>query len=1121
MDTDLRPSGIEGVGDMPWGTHFCLFYETKEDLLDVLIPYFKAGLESDEFCLYVASEPVVAEGAERALREAVPNFERYLAEGQIEIVSHSDWYLSGGHFDPLRVRQAWMDKLNQGLAQGNAGMRFAANTFWLEKEDWDSFAEYEEKVDEAFRKLRIVALCAYALERCSTADMLNVVRHHQFTVAKRNGVWEYLGGSELKRAHDEIRQLNADLERRVLERTAELAATNEQLKLEITARKAAEESLREAQARTESVLASVADTHILLDRQWRYIYVNEAAIRAIGKSREQILESTLWELYPDIVGTELDYQYHRAMDERLAVVFDFHYEVLDTWWANRFYPTPEGLAIFATEITERKHAEALLHAREQEFRAFVENAPDQIIRYDKEFRRTYVNPAVLAAYGLPEEAFIGKPVGSVVEDAGLDPDIDAVTAIRGQIKSVFETGEPTESEVSFPSPGGRRTYWTRMYPEFDLNGVVINVMTISRDITDRKEAEEQLRFQANVLSQVLDVVIAIDNEYRITYWNPAAERLYGFKSDEVLGQPLEQVNHYRWVKPEDEQAANDSLSATGSWRGENIHLKKSGEEIHVESSVSVLKDQSDNTIGLLAIIRDITERKRAEDELRNQKEILQKIFDHSPIMIRFIGTDGKWLMVNHAWERTMGWTLEDIQQPNFDILAEIYPDPREHQRILDFITASAGEWEEFKARVRDGRVLDVAFTNVRLSDGTTLGFGLDITERKQAEAAVRSLLRISEKLHATLDIDALLGSLVVEAMRLTNAEIGWSGLRTEEGMVLHTHISRDLQVVSFPYLWPPEVGLPGWVLAHKVPYVMNDAQSDKLIIPEIRERFDVKAAIDTPILDAQGEVIGFFEVNNKKNGAKFSDSDVEQLVAVARIASIALQNAMLLKAANEQHEQLRALSTKLVKVQEAERRALTTELHDRVGQNLTGFSINLQNMKALLSDEMAQTLAAKFNDAQALVEHTTRQIRDIMAELHLPELEDYGPAAALETYAERAASRGNLELIADLPDLAPPPLPSDISIALFRAAQEAITNVLKHADATQLEVSLEESDGRIRLRVEDDGKGFEPEAATQNEAQTWGLKIIRERIESIGGKVQIESRHGEGTRVTFEIERPS
>lgn len=157
--------------------------------------------------------------------------------------------------------------------------------------------------------------------------------------------------------HTESFGLNADLERRVAERTAQLAAANEQLKGEIAERKRAEESLREAQAHTESVLDSVADTHILFDRQWRYLYVNEAAVRSIGRPREQVLGRTLWELYPDIVGTELDRQYRRAMDERIPVAFDFHYLTLDTWWENHFYPAPEGLAVFATNITERKRAE--------------------------------------------------------------------------------------------------------------------------------------------------------------------------------------------------------------------------------------------------------------------------------------------------------------------------------------------------------------------------------------------------------------------------------------------------------------------------------------------------------------------------------------------------------------------------------------------------------------------------------------------------------------------------------------------------------------------------------------------------------------------------------------------
>ena len=113
MDANLRPSGIEGLGDMSWGTHFCLFYETEEDLLDVFVPFFKAGLEHQEFCLCVASEPLIAEEAERAMRRAIPDFERYVAEGQLEITPNTDWYLKDGYFDEQRMLQAWIDKLTR------------------------------------------------------------------------------------------------------------------------------------------------------------------------------------------------------------------------------------------------------------------------------------------------------------------------------------------------------------------------------------------------------------------------------------------------------------------------------------------------------------------------------------------------------------------------------------------------------------------------------------------------------------------------------------------------------------------------------------------------------------------------------------------------------------------------------------------------------------------------------------------------------------------------------------------------------------------------------------------------------------------------------------------------
>jgi hypothetical protein len=126
MESALRPTGIEGVGEKPWGTHYCLFYQTNADLIDILIPYLKAGLGNHEFCVCVAAEPIIAEQAERALRNAVPDFDRRLANGQIELVCHLR-YLTTGHFDPIRARQQWIDKLEQGLARGYAGMRLAGN----------------------------------------------------------------------------------------------------------------------------------------------------------------------------------------------------------------------------------------------------------------------------------------------------------------------------------------------------------------------------------------------------------------------------------------------------------------------------------------------------------------------------------------------------------------------------------------------------------------------------------------------------------------------------------------------------------------------------------------------------------------------------------------------------------------------------------------------------------------------------------------------------------------------------------------------------------------------------------------------------------------------------------
>jgi PAS domain S-box-containing protein len=248
MATEMRKTGVDVVGDMPWGTHFCLFYETRADLLETLVSYCKAGLENQEFCLWVVAEPLTGEEARHALERDVPDLDRYLADQSIEIVAAQDWYLQDGTFDLNRVISGWNEKLARASAKGYAGVRVTGDTAWLEKKDWKDFCEYEESLNHAIANHRLAVLCTYPLCACGAAEILDVVRTHQFAVTKRRGGWDVIETAGHKQAKAEIKRLNEELEQRVLERTSQLTAVNTELTKEVLHRERAEEALLRSEA---------------------------------------------------------------------------------------------------------------------------------------------------------------------------------------------------------------------------------------------------------------------------------------------------------------------------------------------------------------------------------------------------------------------------------------------------------------------------------------------------------------------------------------------------------------------------------------------------------------------------------------------------------------------------------------------------------------------------------------------------------------------------------------------------------------------------------------------------------------------------------------------------------
>ena len=207
----IRETGIDALGSVIWGTHFCLFYRTKQDLFNILVPYFKAGLENNEFCMWVTSEPLGPKDAQNALRKAVPDLDEYLRKGQIEILPYDQWYLEADDFNQQHLLKKWNDKLTRALTNGYAGMRVTGNITWVDQKLWNGFINYEHQLNETIERYRMIVVCTYCLDKCGPAEIVEVVNNHQMALIERAHQWELIKNAGHIRAEKRARQYQAHL----------------------------------------------------------------------------------------------------------------------------------------------------------------------------------------------------------------------------------------------------------------------------------------------------------------------------------------------------------------------------------------------------------------------------------------------------------------------------------------------------------------------------------------------------------------------------------------------------------------------------------------------------------------------------------------------------------------------------------------------------------------------------------------------------------------------------------------------------------------------------------------------------------------------------------------------
>lgn len=710
-----RRSGLEIVGDVPWGTHFCQFYETAKDLIDALVPYFKAGLENNEFCMWVTSAPLSSEEAENSMRKAVPDFDKFLKRGQMKIVSYDEWYLKDGAFDLQRVLDAWISKLNEALAKGYDGIRVTGNTAWLEKKDWKDFADYEERVNSVIGKYRMIAICTYSLGKCGASEVIDVIRNHQFALIRREGKWELIERSEIKQT---------------------------------------KEALRASEEKFRSIFENASECMIYLDATGRILDVNRKAVEVFGGSKEELLGKHFTRV--GVISPKDIPSLMRAFANGLAGKHptlnipiknkkgeEILLECSGSFTKKDDKPT---LLVTARDITERKMLGEKLRESEEKWRSLVELAPDGIATIDMKGMITSVNDAFLRLTGYTKEEIVGKHFTKLQTLRAKDifKYLKLMgTALRGKLPPPFE--------YSYVRKDGTVGWGEAHIGFLKKNGKTIGYQAILREITRRKEAEQavresQLKFERLFRSNP-EAAVYCGPDFRILDINPRFNELFGYSLDEIQGKQLGKT-----IVPEDKMEESEFLgrkSKEGYVYYDTVRMRKDGSlvPVSISSAPIIVEDQ---LIGYIGSYKDITDRKQAEEKLRESEEKYKNLVENIKDSITIIDLKGNVLFGNKATEELTGYTLENGLRMNVRQVTPLKYWPRSLAMLLKATQGKHIPYFESIIKRKDGTLIPVESGGQAIfKNGKVVGVQIitrDITERKKMEEKLKQYSEHLEEL---------------------------------------------------------------------------------------------------------------------------------------------------------------------------------------------------------------------------------------------------------------------------------------------------------------------------------------------------------------------------------------
>lgn len=785
-----------------------------------------------------------------------------------------------------------------------------------------------------------------------------------------------------------------------------------------------------------------------------------------------------------------------------------------------------GTIRILADITTRKQAAAQIQYQAH----LLNNVHDAVIATDEQLRITAWNKAAEAMYGWKAEEVMCRPIREVIRS-----DFSHAQQTEA-LHRLAETGHYEVTVDQYRRDGQPICIEGKTIALRGDDGRITGYVAVNRDVTDQqrmlaalRESEERYR----LLVELSRDAIGIISEGNVVFINKAGAKLLGAEDPrQIIGRPF-----MDFVLPDQVEISEGRRRQLAQGQGVPLRevraLRLDGSVVDVESWAMPFTYQGKPAA--LFVSRDITRRKQAEEALRSARDYLQHVLESSPAVIYALAIEADtfrptWVSDNIA--HMLGYAAQETLAPDWWV-DHLHPDDRPRmlsEQALPFPNDLLVR--EYRLRRKEGGYRWIRDESRLMRDSAgqpveVIGSWSDITGRKQTEEEVRrqtaraeALLQTASRLNAQHSLEGVIRVVCEETARVLNVPAVGVSLYNETQDVLEYAGGFGLEARLQNRLRPTSRAvLERLVRKAGALIVIPDAQAfPHLPNSEVYAELNARTLVYAVML-GDGHLVGVLTVGTLGQVRHFTQDELDLLKGLADQAKLAIVNARLLAEVRASHAHLRSLSRQLLNLQESERRYIAQELHDQVGQNLSALSVNLNIIRDHLSLESKTQIQNWVDDSSRLLETSMEQIRDVMARLRPPVLEDYGLIAALRWYAEQFAKRTGIPAAVQGDEPAPRPSPA-AEIALFRIAQEALTNVSKHARARQVTLTLELKPDCICLTVADDGVGFDPAAVRRaGEQPGWGLLNMRERAEALGGRFHLESAPGQGTHITGEVPR--